>query len=85
MVTCYCTHTEFVALDCLKTICGPQYTQVFWTREVTEAIQSGGAKGLGQYAQRYEQTVLLISALRTLHTPLHPWRHKMCDVLSTLY
>jgi dynein heavy chain len=24
--------------------------QVYWTREVTEAIQSGGAKGLATYA-----------------------------------
>jgi dynein heavy chain len=28
------------------------HTQVFWTREVTEAIQSGGAKGLSAYAQK---------------------------------
>eukprot|EP00775_Hariotina_reticulata_P006671 gene6671-6895_t len=30
-------------------------SQVYWTREVTEAIQGGGAKGLSQYASRCTQ------------------------------
>lgn len=28
-------------------------SQVFWTREVTDAIQSGGSKGLSNYAHKW--------------------------------
>lgn len=31
--------------------CSPRW-QVYWTREVTEAIHSGGTKGLSAYAHK---------------------------------